>query len=83
MYVAQEVNHIIGNVNKEERDDSVELTILGEHLQEVAFDELDGLVWPVVRHSYGGVARGGIGLMRPFGHKGLQGVLIQRARVVR
>ena len=55
----------------------------GENVQKVTLDELDGLVWPVVRHRQGGVARRGVSLMCPFGHKGLQDVLVQRARVVR
>ena len=50
MYVAQEVNHVLRNVDEEQRNDGVELAVLGEHIQEVALDELDGLVWPVVRH---------------------------------
>lgn len=50
MYVAQEVDHVRANVDEEQRDDSVEFTVPGEHVQEVALDELDGLVWPVVRH---------------------------------
>lgn len=83
MYVAQEVNHVVANVDEEQRDDGVELTVLWEHVQEVALDELDGFVWPVVRHRYGRVARGGVGLVRPFGHEGLQGMLVQRGRVVR
>ena len=83
MYVTQEVNHVLGNVDEEQRDNGVELTVLGENDQEVALDELDGLVWPVIRHRQGGVARGGVSLMCPFGHKGLQDVLVQRARMVR
>lgn len=82
MYVAQEVNHVIGHVDEEQRNDGVELIIPGEHLQEVTLDELDSLVGPVVRHSRGGVARGGVGLMSPFGHEWLQGVLVQRVCVV-
>lgn len=71
MYIAQEVNHVVGHVDEEQRDDGVELTVLGEHVQEVALDELDGLVWPVVWHRQGRVARRRVGLMRPCGDVGL------------
>ena len=71
MDVGQEVNHVRGHVDEEQRDDSVELAVPGEYLQEIALDELDSLVGPVIRHREGGVARGGLGLMRPFGHVGL------------
>lgn len=50
MYVAQEVNRVVRRVDKEQRDHSVELSVLGEHVQKVALDEFDGLVWPVVRY---------------------------------
>lgn len=82
MDVAQEVDHVVGHVDEEQRDDGVKVSVLGEDVQEVALDELDGLVGPVVRHGEGRVARGGVGLMGPFGHEGLQGVLVQGAGVV-
>lgn len=48
MYITQEVNHVIGHVDKKQRDDGVKLTVFWEHLQEVTRDEFDSLVWPVV-----------------------------------
>lgn len=76
MDVAQEVDHVLGHVDEEQRDDGVELLVLGEHFQKIALDELDSLVWPVIRHCYCRVASVGVRLMRPFGHKWMQGVLI-------
>lgn len=83
MNLRQEVNHVISDVDEEQRDDSVELALLRELLQEVALDELDGSIGPVVWHRQRRVPRGGIGLMRPLGDKGLQLMLVQRGRVVR
>ena len=83
MYITQEVNHVLGNIDKKQCDNSVELSILRKNVQKITLYELDRFVRPMIRHCQSGVARGGIGLMRPFGHKGLEGVLVQRARVVR
>lgn len=71
MDVAQEVNDVIRHVDEEERYDGVELAVLREYLQEVTLDELDGLVWPVIRHCQGRVARGWVGLVCPFRHERL------------
>lgn len=77
MYVAQEVDQVIGHVDEEQRHHGIKLTVAGKHLQEITLDELDGLIRPVVGHRQGGVARRRIGLMRPLGCEGLQGVLVQ------
>lgn len=82
MYITQAVDHVVGYVDEEQRDDGVELFVLWEPFQEVALDELDGLVWQVVRHRHGGVPRGGVGLVSPFGNEGVQSVLVEGARVV-
>ena len=76
MDVAEEVDYILGHVDEEQSDDGVELLVLGEHFQKVALHELDGLVWPLIWHSYGRVASIWVGLMLPFCHKGMQGVLV-------
>lgn len=53
MYVAQKVNHVIRHVDEEQRYDGVEVTVPGEDVQEVALDEFNGFVRPVVRHCHG------------------------------
>ncbi len=83
MYITQKINHVLGNVNEEQRDDGIELSVLGKHVQEVALHEVDGLVRQVVRYCKGRVARSWVGLIRPFGYKRLQGMFMQRGCVVR
>ena len=57
IYVAQEVNHVVGHVDEEQGHNSVKLSVLREHFQEIALDQLDGRVWHVVRNSDLRIAR--------------------------
>lgn len=51
MYVAQTVNYVIYDVDEEQRNNGIKFNVLVEDMQ-VALNELDGLIGPVVRHEY-------------------------------